>query len=177
MRFADGGNIGLSTNGPNTKLEINSSTGNNLRLTYNDADGSAANYADFTTTSGGNLVVAPSGGLTTLTGSLNITAGLGLKTRSSTSATITAAITDVVIFADATSNSQTVNLPAASTACTSSVCRPLFIKKIDTGSNTVTIDGNGSETIDGSLTRVLSVAREGIVIISDGSNWQVIGTF
>lgn len=47
-----------------------------------------------------------------------------------------------------------------------------IIKNI--GSETVTIDGNNAETIDGSITKDLT-AGQFCVIISDGANWQVIG--
>lgn len=56
------GNIGIGTILPDKTLEINSATGNNLRLTYNDADGSATNYTDFSLSASGDLTVTPSGG-------------------------------------------------------------------------------------------------------------------
>jgi hypothetical protein len=63
---------GFWTSAPDRALEINSATGSNLRLTYNDNNGSAANYADFSMSSGGNLTIAPSGGTMALTGALTI---------------------------------------------------------------------------------------------------------
>jgi hypothetical protein len=57
-----GGNIGIGTTIPNKKLEINSATGDCLRLTYNDSDGSATNYIDISINSSGNLIITPSGG-------------------------------------------------------------------------------------------------------------------
>lgn len=56
------GRIGVNTSTPTTQFEINASSGNNLRLTYNDSDGSAANYSDFSMTSGGDLSITASGG-------------------------------------------------------------------------------------------------------------------
>ena len=41
------GNVGIGTTAPDAALEINHATGDNLRLTYNDADGSATTYTDF----------------------------------------------------------------------------------------------------------------------------------
>jgi len=64
------GTLGINTTTPGKQLEVNSSSGNCLRLTYNDNDGSAANYADFTVSSGGNMTVKSSG-LTTLIDSTN----------------------------------------------------------------------------------------------------------
>ncbi|MFA6526226.1 MAG: hypothetical protein WCT26_02305, partial [Candidatus Buchananbacteria bacterium] len=46
MRITGDGKVGIGTTVPGKDLEINSATGANLRLTYNDADGSATNYAD-----------------------------------------------------------------------------------------------------------------------------------
>ena len=69
-----GGKVGFSTTAPDKVVEINSATGINLRLTYNDSNGSAANYADFETTSSGDLNITPSGGDATITGSLTVTA-------------------------------------------------------------------------------------------------------
>jgi len=56
-------NVGINTSAPAKKMEINSADGNNLRLTYNDSNGSAANYADLLTTSAGNLQIEPSSGI------------------------------------------------------------------------------------------------------------------
>lgn len=70
MRITTAGLVGIATTAPDRALEINSATGINLRLTYNDANGSAANYADFSTSSGGDLTIAPSGGDTSITGTL-----------------------------------------------------------------------------------------------------------
>jgi hypothetical protein len=64
MTLLSGGNVGVGTTAPDKALEINSSTGANLRLTYNDSNGSATNYADLQTTSAGYLTVIPSGGQT-----------------------------------------------------------------------------------------------------------------
>ena len=66
------GKFGIGTSAPDKQLEINSSDGNNLRLTYNDSDGSASNYTDFTLSSGGDLTINPSGGDTTLSSNLSL---------------------------------------------------------------------------------------------------------
>lgn len=63
VRFLANGNVGIKTTAPDKQLEINSATGNCLRLTYNDADGNAVNYTDLTVDSSGNLTVNASGGL------------------------------------------------------------------------------------------------------------------
>lgn len=41
-------------------------------------------------------------------------------------------------------------------------------------SNTITIDGNGAETIDGVASFTLSTVDEAVVIVCDGSTWHVV---
>lgn len=40
--------------------------------------------------------------------------------------------------------------------------------------NTVTVDANGSETINGQLTFVLTGQYQSLTIVSDGANWQIL---
>ena len=77
------GNLGINTTSPSKQVEINSSTGDCLRLTYNDNNGSAINYTDFTISNSGNLILTPSGGDTTLNSTLTIS---GITTFSDTTA-------------------------------------------------------------------------------------------
>jgi len=52
------GNVGIATTAPDTKLEINQGTGTEaLRISYNDADGTATYKAKLATTSTGGLVI------------------------------------------------------------------------------------------------------------------------
>jgi hypothetical protein len=62
MRLTKLNLMGLGTDAPAKKLDINSATGDCLRLIYNDADGTAANYSDFTMSALGNLTITASGG-------------------------------------------------------------------------------------------------------------------
>jgi len=54
--------------------------------------------------------------------------------------------------------------------------REYDIKKVSAtgGGRTVTIDGAGTETIDGSLTFALVSQYEAITVISDGANWWIV---
>ncbi len=61
MRLTALGKLGLGTNAPDKQMEINSSTGDCLRLTYNDNNGSAINYVDFNINSSGELILNSSG--------------------------------------------------------------------------------------------------------------------
>ena len=60
-RVTGDGNWGFNSTAPDRALEINTSTGNALRLTYNDSDGSATNYADFLMASDGALSITTAG--------------------------------------------------------------------------------------------------------------------
>jgi lysophospholipase L1-like esterase len=73
------------------------------------------------------------------------------------------------VLVDAGSGSRTINLPAASGI----TGKEYIIKKIDGSANTVTIDGNGSETIDGATTQVISTQYTSMTIRSNGSNWYI----
>lgn len=84
--------------------------------------------------------------------------------------TATLVSTEMVVLADATGAAFTITLPPAS----GNSGKRYFIKKIDSSVNAVTVDGDGSETIDGDTTLVLSLEDEVIEIVGDGSNWWVL---
>jgi len=72
-----------------------------------------------------------------------------------------------VILADTTAGNITITLPSAFGLKDVRY----WVRKVDSAASTVTIDPTGSETIDGSLTKVISAQWTGTEIISDGSNW------
>jgi|TARA_R110001583_G_scaffold16234_10_gene66233 hypothetical protein len=80
------GDVGIGTTNPGYRLEINDASGDCLRLTYNDSNGSASNKVDFDVSSSGDLTIDPSGGDVTLSGNLAIS---GNVTYSSTSSDMT----------------------------------------------------------------------------------------
>lgn len=55
--IADGGNVGIGTTAPDKIFEINKSDGGEIRLTYNDADGTATDHADLKTDLNGGLTI------------------------------------------------------------------------------------------------------------------------
>jgi hypothetical protein len=61
VTVTNAGNVGIGTTAPDRALEINHATGGNLRLTYNDANGTAATYADFLMSAAGVLSITPAG--------------------------------------------------------------------------------------------------------------------
>ena len=80
-------------------VEINSPTGKGLQLIYNDFIGAASNWVNMDVSSGGNYTLRPSGGLATVTGTLNVSAGIsaaGGVTLAGTFSGTTAAFTGLV---------------------------------------------------------------------------------
>lgn len=86
-------------------------------------------------------------------------------------ANVTLDLTQSTIEANATGGSFTIALPAAS-GCTG---RRYTIHKNDASTNTVTVDGNASETIGGALTIVLggNVGNSRLIIKSNGTTWRI----
>ncbi len=76
---------------------------------------------------------------------------------------------DKVFVVDASSGPITVTLPVA----TPNGFR-IHVKKIDPTANAVTVDADGTDTIDGSLTAVISGQNDSIPINSDGTNWVLL---
>jgi hypothetical protein len=74
------------------------------------------------------------------------------------------------VLSNATWWNITINLPAAA----SNTNAIIDVKKTDVSANTVTVDGNWGETIDGVTTKVLTTQYESLTIICDGSNWFII---
>lgn len=87
--------------------------------------------------------------------------------------TVLEADRDKLIKVDATSGTVTVALIAAATAGDGF---QIAVKKTDSSANTVIIDGNSSETIDGATTLTLSTQYDVAIITCDGSNWHVINS-
>lgn len=77
---------------------------------------------------------------------------------------------DTVVKADATTAAFTVTLPAAA----GNSGRRIIVKKMNSNGNAVTVDGNASETIDGSTTYVISIQYETVEMVSDGTNWVIV---
>jgi phage gp45-like len=81
--------------------------------------------------------------------------------------TYTTTTSDFVI--EASSGTFQINLISAV-----GITGQVFIIK-NSNSGTITIDGNGAETIDGAATYTLSAQYKYVQIMSNGSNWIVIG--
>lgn len=123
------------------------------------------------------VVVAPTGALSVFGASTGFST---LETARSFGANYTGLSADTTldtshytVYVDASGANRTITLPAAS-GCTR---RIYVIKKSDSSVNTVTIDPNSSELIDGSSTKVISTQYSGYMIQSNGSAWIIISSF
>lgn len=84
--------------------------------------------------------------------------------------TYTATTNDIIILCDSSGGAFTITLYAAS----GNAGRKLKFIKTTSDTNAVTIDGNGSETINGSTTTTINTQYEELEIVCDGSNWFII---
>ena len=91
-------------------------------------------------------------------------------------ATTTLTDNDYVLSVEVPTANVTVNLPAVASVPAG---RTFIIKRDATATFTVTLDGNASETINGATTRAVGAAATAgaAVIISDGGEWHVIGSY
>ena len=107
-------------------------------------------------------------GVRTVTGWQRLsTSGLPPRTVT-TSETLIAA--DQLVLVDATAGPVTLGLPpaAASDGIT------IIVKKIAATINVVTVDANGTETIDDGLTATLTSQFEAIDMTSDATQWWIV---
>lgn len=79
---------------------------------------------------------------------------------------------DHVLLVDSTAAARTITLPTA----VGINGRRYTVKdwKGQAATNNITIDGAGSETIDGATTVVMNKAYLSYTIVSDGANWAII---
>lgn len=134
-----------------------------------DNQGTAAVYAD------GNykFVIKRATGETVYTrDNLNYIISTTTNVTTISSSNYTALESDDLILCNCNLNNINIALPAAS----SLQGHEYTIKKIDSTANTVTINPNGAETIDGESSYTLSSQYQVIQIRSDGTNWYLMAT-
>ena len=109
-------------------------------------------------------------GTTTPNSTLDVRGSLSLNYRSFTAAT-TATISDYILNFTGTT-AITVTLPTAATCAG----RVYVIKNSSTSATTpvLTVATTSSQTIDGSTTWTLDVAKDILTVMSNGANWEVI---
>lgn len=79
---------------------------------------------------------------------------------------------DDAVLADATSGAVTITLISASGIA--GVVK--LVKKVDSSGNAITIATTGGQTIDGASTKSLASQYKFMILMSDGTNWQIIGS-
>lgn len=89
-------------------------------------------------------------------------------TTQTTTYSVTVTSGTFIVLCNTTSGAFTVTLPTAV-----GNTGTLIIKKT-AGSAALTVDGAGTETIDGGLTAVVNRVEESITLVSDNSNWLII---
>ncbi len=92
---------------------------------------------------------------------------LGLVTKTGT---YTTTVNDYTILCDASGGSFTINLIALA----SHLGGMYNIVKIDSSGNSVTVDGDSAETIDGAETAVLTVQYESVSIQAGSAEWVIL---
>jgi hypothetical protein len=163
--FNNGTNVGVGTASPGAKLDVDgSATFNESGAAVNFRVESDANthmlFVDGTNNEIGINTSAPSS-------TFDIQGSLGYKVNTITAATTLNQTHNVVLC---NTGPYTVTLPAAA----SNTGKVYYIKNIDATGDLITIDGNGSETIEGSLNYFLRGFKHSVRIISDGTSWHVL---
>jgi uncharacterized protein (TIGR02145 family) len=159
------GDIGIGTTSPTVTLDVDgdaifneSGAAKDFRI---ESDANTHQfYVDGTNNEIGVNTSTP-------TSTLDINGSIGYKVTTITSATTLDNTHNIVL---SNTGPYTVTLPAAA----SNTGRVYSIKNIDSDCDDITIDGNSTETIDGSETYVLDSYNNVVRIISDGSNWFII---
>ena len=80
---------------------------------------------------------------------------------------------DFFIDVNATAAARTITLPPVAKAF-SDACGMVFFIRNATGTNTVTIEGDGAETIDGSANLVLSAQYATALLVCNGTGWMTM---
>ncbi|NOR27621.1 MAG: hypothetical protein GQ540_03720 [Lutibacter sp.] len=104
--------------------------------------------------------------ITNLQNQMSAYLATGDKTLTNSDSPYTVLATDRVLICDTTAGSITIDYPAVAT----SENRQLVVKKI-IAANTVTRDGNSSETIDGSTTQAMTTQWDKATDYCNGTEW------
>ncbi len=161
------GNVGIGTVNPNTQLTVEGAVTLKEQAAA-DSDTAAYGQLWVKTATPNELYFTDDAGndVQLVTGGAAAGGGGGISSIVTKTTTYTATTSDDVILCDGTF---TLTLYAAS----GNSGEVLYLKNISTG--TITIDADGSETIDGALAKYLAgVQYESLTIVCDGSDWHII---
>jgi hypothetical protein len=113
-------------------------------------------------------------GVTSLSALKTLLGITGVATRTITgNETITTADAGSVLLVDTTAGNITITLPSVAAMGTN--LPPISFVRISGGANTLTIDGAGSETINGNLTLSLQNQWDAEELFCNGSQWVSVG--
>lgn len=96
-------------------------------------------------------------------------AGGGASAQATKTANYTVTTDDYFLWGDCSGGNITFALPTA----VGNDGKAYVFKKIDSTSNTVTLDPDGTETIDGELTLIIENQWDSFSIASNGANWYI----
>jgi hypothetical protein len=121
-----------------------------------------------TLVAGSGISITPSGSNITIA---NIGSGnIAISTKSGP-VTYTILSTDYFLRADCTSGAVTFNLPDATLS--QNLGRIIYLKKVDSTTNLMTLQAFGAQMIDGSNTQSSGVQYESFSIIANGVGWDI----
>lgn len=157
----------------------NGTTGNKdggvLTLAGGTASGSGVAGTVLLQTAGVTRVTLAAGGTMSVDGQIDFNNSLvvnAIHAQTGTANVITATTTNYYIGVDSTLAAKTVNLPAAS-SCGSGFTYKIKDESGTAASNNITIDADGSETIDGQTTAVIAANYGSLELVCNGSNWFI----
>jgi hypothetical protein len=108
-------------------------------------------------------------GTQTINTTLAINGSLSMKSRQVKSAT-TLSLSDYTVLANASTAAFTITLPAVSSTAGACNGMVLFIKKIDSSTNAVTVSASGTDTIEGNASIKLSKQYDSLQLVSNNSS-------
>jgi len=158
VQAASGTAYGIDVSAANSSFTATASVAG--RFVANGSIGS--NYAIIVPSNSGSVGI----GISSPTSTLHVDGAIA-KSITTKTATYTAA-NDYTILCS--TNTFTINLPTAS-----GITGRIYIIKNITSGTTITVDGSGSETIDGATTYTLASQYKYVQIQSTGSEWVVTG--
>ena len=164
MQITTGSLFGFGTTGPGKKVDINSATGACLQLTYNDNNGSAANYTTFDVSSSGDLTIAPSGGDMSVTGR---TASTPASSTLAAAATTLAITRDVMtITGDAGANT----LATITGGLSGQLLTLIFVDSLVT----ITDDATGTANTVNLSAAFTSTSNDTLTLVFNGTSWREV---
>ena len=147
---------------------ITASTDDQIDFKISGADDFRMTANTFTALSGSTVAIAS--GATIANSGTATGFGAGATTAKTAAYTIVSGDDSKTILCSAASADYTITLIAASSAGDGF---EITLKKTDATKFMITVDGNGSETIDGWLRMKLREQYASITIVCDGSNWHI----